>query len=202
MTDPDDLLLSDTERLHALTVLGDHYAAGRLDDTQFHARSGDVAAARTLRQLRGSFGDLPGGSPLTTFDGMIVQAAAAGGGEVVPASSSSPSLRDTDADLEDLRRRGKLVESMDGVVFGLTLVAFLVLQIVVGWSYAWIVWPSLALTLGIPRLLLRYTDSDEEVYEQIKESDQQAREERLNAANERIRELGDGREKDGREKSD
>ncbi|HIW69543.1 MAG TPA: DUF1707 domain-containing protein, partial [Candidatus Dietzia merdigallinarum] len=39
-----DLLLSDAERLHALTALGDHYAAGRLDDSEFHARSGDVAA--------------------------------------------------------------------------------------------------------------------------------------------------------------
>ena len=63
MTDPDRLLLSDAERLLALTALGDHYAAGRLDDPEFHARSGDVAAARTLGQLHGSFGDLPRGSP-------------------------------------------------------------------------------------------------------------------------------------------
>ena len=48
MTDPDDLLLSDTERLHALTALGDHYAAGRLDDPEFHSRSGDVAARRVV----------------------------------------------------------------------------------------------------------------------------------------------------------
>ena len=65
MAESDDLLLSDAERLHALTVLGDHYASGRLDDSQFHARSGDVAAARTLAQLRDSFADLPGGTPLT-----------------------------------------------------------------------------------------------------------------------------------------
>ena len=83
MAEPDDLLLSDAERLHALTVLGDHYASGRLDDSQFHARSGDVAAARTLAQLRDSFADLPGGTPLTSVDGMIVQSATAGGGEAV-----------------------------------------------------------------------------------------------------------------------
>lgn len=201
MTDPDDLLLSDAERLHALTVLGDHYAAGRLDDPEFHARSGDVAVARTLAQLSGSFRDLPGGVPLTSVDGMIVQSAVAGGGELVPASSSSsigaraPATRDPDADLEDLRKRGKLVESLDGVVLGLTLVIFLVLQIIVDWQYAWIVWPSLALTLGIPRLILRYTDADEKTYEKIKKADQKAREERLRAAGDRIRELGDGREK-------
>lgn len=198
MTDPDDLLLSDAERLHALTVLGDHYAAGRLDDPEFHARSGDVAAARTLAQLSGSFRDLPGGVPLTSVDGMIVQSAVAGGGELVPSSSSSvgartPAIRDPDADLEDLRKRGKLVESLDGVVLGLTLVTFLVLQIIVDWQFAWIVWPSLALTLGIPRLILRYTDADEKTYEKIKKADQKAREERLRAAGDRIRELGDGR---------
>lgn len=207
MTDPagpDDLLLSDAERLHALTVLGDHYAAGRLDDPEFHARSGDVAVARTLAQLSGSFRDLPGGVPLTSVDGMIVQSAVAGSGELMPSSSSTigssigsqaPAIRDPDADLEDLRKRGKLVESLDGVVLGLTLVIFLVLQIIVDWQYAWIVWPSLALTLGIPRLILRYTDADEKTYEKIKKADQKAREERLRAAGDRIRELGDGREK-------
>lgn len=207
MAEPDDLLLSDADRLHALTILGDHYASGRLDDSQFHARSGDVAAARTLGQLRGSFADLPGGTPLTSVDGMIVQSATAGGGEVALSSSSpsslspsptgarTPATRDADADLEDLRRRGKLVESLDGVVIGLTLITFLVLQIVVDWQYAWIVWPSLVLTLGIPRLALRYTDSDEKTYEKLKKADEKAREERLRAASERIRELGDGREK-------
>lgn len=210
MADPDDLLLSDSERLHALTALGDHYAAGRLDDPEFHERSGDVAAARTLGQIRRSFSDLPGGMPLVAVDGMIVQSATADGGEMVALSSSGsslartsptadstggvPTLRDADAELDDLRKRGKLVESIDGVVIGLTLITFLVLQIVVGWSYAWIVWPSLALTMSVPRLILRYSDSDEKAYESIKEADEKAREKRLRAATDRIRELGDGRE--------
>ena len=195
--EPDDLLLSDAERLHALTALGDHYAAGRLDDSEFHARSGDVAASRTLSQLGASFRGLPGGVPLRSVDSMIVQSATEGGGELVPTSSSSrgaPAVRDADDYLEDLRRRGTLIESLDGVVIGVTLVSFLILQFVVGWSFAWIVWPSLALTLGIPRLILRYDDSDEEAYEKVKEADQKAREERLRAATDRIRELGDGRE--------
>lgn len=205
MTDPDGLLLSDAERLHALMALGDHYASGRLDDTEFHARSGDVAASRTLGQLRGSFADLPGGTPLTTVDGVIVQSATAAGGELEASSSSlsspttptgaiTPTTRGTDADLEELRKRGSLIESLDGVVLGLTLITFLVLQIIVDWQYAWMVWPSLVLTLGLPRLVLRYTDSDEKTYEKLKEADQKAREQRLRAATERIRELGDGRE--------
>ncbi|MBB1055244.1 DUF1707 domain-containing protein [Dietzia sp. B44] len=194
MTDPDDLLLSDAERLHALTALGDHYAAGRLDDPEFHSRSGDIAAARTLGQLRGSFSDLPDGVPLTSVDGMIVQSATATGGELVRTSSSSPAASDPDRELQDLRKRGRTVETLDGLVLGATLVAFLVLQFVVGWDYAWIVWPSLVLTLGVPRAILQFTDSDEELYEELKESDDEARKERLRAATERIRELGDGRE--------
>ena len=194
MTDPDDLLLSDAERLHALTALGDHYAAGRLDDPEFHSRSGDIAAARTLGQLRGSFSDLPGSVPLSSVDGMIVQSATAAGGELVRTSSSSPAASDPDRELQDLRKRGKTVETLDGLVLGATLVAFLVLQFVVGWDYAWIVWPSLVLTLGVPRAILQFTDSDEELYEELKESDDEARKERLRAATERIRELGDGRE--------
>ncbi|AVZ40693.1 MULTISPECIES: DUF1707 domain-containing protein [unclassified Dietzia] len=193
MTDPDDLLLSDSERLHALTALGDHYAAGRLDDPEFHSRSGDIAAARTLGQLRSSFRDLPGGMPLSSVDGMIVQTAAAGGGELA-RTSSSPAVSDPDRELQDLRKRGKTVETLDGLVLGATLVAFLVLQFVVGWDYAWIVWPSLVLTLGVPRAILQFSDSDEELYEELKESDDEARKERLRAATERIRELGDGRE--------
>ena len=198
-----DLLLSDAERLHALTALGDHYAAGRLDDSEFHARSGDVAAARTLSQLRGSFHDLPGGMPLTSVDGMIVQSAIAadgvGAGGVGASSSGAssspvPAHRDVDAELAELRKRGKTIEALDGVVVGVTLVAFLILQFVVGWNFAWIVWPSLALTLGIPRLILRYNDDDEATYEKLKKADQKAREDRLRAANDRIRELGDGRE--------
>ena len=154
------------------------------------------------------------GTPLTSVDGMIVQSATATGGELEVSSSASssssstssalspgpptgagaPATRGTDADLEDLRRRGKLVESLDGVVIGLTLITFLVLQIIVDWQYAWMVWPSLVLTLGLPRLVLRYTDSDEKTYEKLKKADEKAREERLRAATERIRELGDGRE--------
>ena len=201
-----EMLLSDGERLHALTVLGDHYAAGRLDGSEFHARSGDVAAARTLSALAPAFTDLPGGPPLRLVDGVIVQSATAdegvGAGGVALLSSSgfspkaagAPAHRDVDAELADLRKRGRTVESLNSVVVGVTLVSFLILQFVVGWDFAWIVWPSLALTLGIPRLILRYNDADEKTYEKLKAADQKAREDRLRAANERIRELGDGRE--------
>ncbi|MGI9587624.1 hypothetical protein [Dietzia sp. Alg238-R159] len=77
------------------------------------------------------------------------------------------------------------------------MIAFLVLQFIVGWQYAWMVWPTMIVTLGAPRAILRFTDSDEKTYEKIKKADQKAREDRLRAAEDRIRELGDGRENRG-----
>ena len=84
---------------------------------------------------------------------------------------------------------------MDGIVIGVTLVSFLILQFVVGWQFAWIVWPALALTMSIPRAIMRFSDSDEELYDELKGEDEKARKARLKAADQRIRELGDGREK-------
>ena len=165
-----------------------------------------MAAARTLSAVDASFADLPGGTPLRLVDGVIVRSATAdgtGAGGVALSSSGVsggratagvPAHREVDAELAELRKRGKTIESLDSVVVGVTLVAFLILQFVVGWSFAWNVWPSLALTLGVPRLILRYNDADEETYEKLKKADQKARENRLRAANDRIRELGDGRE--------
>ena len=128
------------------------------------------------------------------FPGLLTSSSSSGSS---PTAAGVPAPRDVDAELVDLRKRGRTVESLNSVVVGVTLVTFLILQFVVGWDFAWIVWPSLALTLGIPRLILRYNDADEKTYEKLKKADQKAREDRLRAANDRIRELGDGR--DGRD---
>ena len=91
--------------------------------------------------------------------------------------------------MESLRKRGNLVQSIDGAILGVTLVSFLVLQFVFNVSYAWIVWPSLVVTLSLPRMLLKYSDEDEELFEEIKEADQETRKERLRRAAERMHEL-------------
>lgn len=91
--------------------------------------------------------------------------------------------------MESLRKRGSLVQSIDGAILGVTLVSFLVLQFVFNVSYAWIVWPSLVVTLSLPRMLLKYSDEDEELFEEIKEADQETRKERLRRAAERMHEL-------------
>ncbi|NKY54796.1 DUF1707 SHOCT-like domain-containing protein [Nocardia flavorosea] len=187
---PDDLRLGDGDRLHALNVLAEHYAAGRLSTDEFYDRSGEIAVARTLGAASEPFRGLPGGVPLENVDGRVrVVAAEPEALPAIPAGSA-------EAELTTLRSRGALVESLDWLIIGATLVAFLVLQLVVDWDYAWLVWPSLIVTLSIPRVVLRFSDADEEIYEELKESDAAARKKRLGMAAERIRELGTGSDQD------
>ncbi|EME15337.1 DUF1707 SHOCT-like domain-containing protein [Rhodococcus triatomae] len=187
--DHDDLLLSDDERLHALNVLGDHYAAGRLDSSEFYERSGDVASARTLGAVRGPFLGLPGGVPLDGTDGRIRKLT--DDALPVPRPTAPPATEPASAEAEllSLRSRGSMVENLDWAIVGVTLITFLILQLVVGWDYAWIVWPSLVFTLSLPRMVLKYSDADEKTYEQLKKSDERARRKRLEEAAQRIREL-------------
>ncbi|MGJ0184000.1 DUF1707 domain-containing protein [Corynebacterium glyciniphilum] len=184
----DKLRLSDNDRIHAMSALGTHFADGRLDEHEFNERSGAVAEARTVGELRPLFTDLPGGLPFDEKGTAVAvpgQDAAALDG---PGAELSP--RDPEADeVESLRKRGNLVQTIDGVVLGVTLVTFLVLQFVFHMSYAWIVWPSLAVTLSVPRILLKYSDEDEELFEEIKEAEQETRKERLRRAAERMHEL-------------
>ena len=192
------LRLGDEDRLFVLNELGEHFAAGRLDSFEFDELSGRVAVARTLGELGDVFKGLPGGVPLTVAGDRVVKKSDIAGNGPLPAEKSSGEVAvpSAEKELKSLHRRGKLVESMDGAIFGITLVAFLVLQFVVGWSWAWIVWPSLALTLTIPRVFLNYSDEDEELYEEIKETESEARKERLKRASERIRELEEGKQED------
>ncbi|NKY31991.1 DUF1707 domain-containing protein [Nocardia speluncae] len=182
----DDLRLGDTDRLHALNVLAEHYAAGRLSTEEFYDRSGEVAVARTLEAAGEPFRGLPGGVPLENVDGRVHTVAP--GSEPIPAVPAAPA----EVELTTLRSRGALVESLDWLIIGATLVTFLVLQLVVDWDYAWLVWPSLIVTLSIPRVALRFSDADEEIYEELKESDAAARKKRLRKAAERIRQLESG----------
>jgi hypothetical protein len=192
----DRLRLSDNDRVHALSALGTHFADGRLDEHEFDERSGTVAEAKTVGELRPLFTDLPGGLPFDAHGSAV----AVPGQDDVAASSpgTGPSPRDAEvAELESLRRRGKLVQTIDGVVFGVTLVTFLVLQFVVGASHAWIVWASLVITLPAPRLLLKYSDDDEKLFGEITAADKESRKERLRRAAERMHELESRDRSDG-----
>lgn len=61
---PADLLrVGDAERHQAVSALGEHFAAGRLDQDEFDTRVQVAYAARTRVELRGLFGDLPEPAP-------------------------------------------------------------------------------------------------------------------------------------------
>ena len=57
---PADLLrVGDAERHQAVTALGEHFAAGRLDQDEYDTRIQTAYAAKTRVDLQGLFGDLP-----------------------------------------------------------------------------------------------------------------------------------------------
>lgn len=61
---PAELLrVGDAERQQAVSALGDHYAAGRLDQDEFDTRVQRAYASRTRVDLQGLFGDLPEPAP-------------------------------------------------------------------------------------------------------------------------------------------
>lgn len=58
------LRIGDAEREAAVTALGEHFAAGRLDHAEFDERSARAYAARTAAELQPLFTDLPAPHPL------------------------------------------------------------------------------------------------------------------------------------------
>jgi Domain of unknown function (DUF1707) len=57
---PEDLLrVGDAERQQAVAALGEHFAAGRLDQDEYDTRVQAAYASRTRVDLQGLFGDLP-----------------------------------------------------------------------------------------------------------------------------------------------
>jgi hypothetical protein len=60
---PSRLRVGDTERFQAATALGEHFAAGRLDQDEYDQRVRDAYAARTRADLERLFPDLPEPAP-------------------------------------------------------------------------------------------------------------------------------------------
>jgi hypothetical protein len=59
-----DLRVSDAERESAMTALGEHMSAGRLNIDEYGERSAQVTAAKTRGELSALFGDLPAPHPV------------------------------------------------------------------------------------------------------------------------------------------
>lgn len=87
-----DLRISDAERAEALTALGEHFAVGRLQLTEYDQRAAQVAAALTRGELRALFTDLP--APHPSFPGEPAQVVrAAPGGAVAVPDQRTPAQR-------------------------------------------------------------------------------------------------------------
>ncbi len=70
-----DLRVSDAERDRAVAALSEHFQAGRVTQEEFEDRSGRALQARTGRELRGLFTDLPQGTaPATVTPGGVRRA--------------------------------------------------------------------------------------------------------------------------------
>jgi hypothetical protein len=58
-----EIRIGNQEREEAITALGEHFSAGRLDVDEYGERTAKVTAARTRGELRDLFSDLPAPHP-------------------------------------------------------------------------------------------------------------------------------------------
>ncbi|RJQ83766.1 DUF1707 SHOCT-like domain-containing protein [Amycolatopsis panacis] len=80
------LRVSDQERESALTALGEHMSAGRIDIEEYGERSARITAAKTRGELAEMFADLP--APHPAYGGVP---AAVAPPAAVPEAAASPS---------------------------------------------------------------------------------------------------------------
>jgi hypothetical protein len=71
-----DLRVADNERENALTALGEHMSAGRLNIDEYGERSAQISTAKTRGELRALFADLPPPHPQFGASGMAPAPAA------------------------------------------------------------------------------------------------------------------------------
>ncbi|MBI1758354.1 MAG: DUF1707 domain-containing protein [Actinobacteria bacterium] len=78
--------IGNAEREAAARALGDHFAAGRLDQAEFDERVGAVYAARTHAELAVLFTDLPEPRPVPAPGGRVPVAGSWRGGSAPPGT--------------------------------------------------------------------------------------------------------------------
>ena len=136
--------------------------------------------------------DLPGGFPFTADTT----------GALVPyeqAESHSP-VADVDPEakeLEKLKKKGKIINLIDGLNGTVSLAAFFLLMFVFNVSYAWLVFLAVPAIGAGARLLLRFDESEEDAYDKYQELAQKQRAQRLEQAAFKMQEL-ENRNREGR----
>lgn len=179
--------LGNSDRNRAIEVLGMHFADGRLDIDEFEERTAHAATATTFADLEPLFADLPGGTPTT--EAAAGPTDSPGSGSYLGGAGASPSELAMQADLEQLRRKGKVVKTVDSVVWTLAFITFFVLMFTDATSMFWVALPVAgALSVGI-RLVTGLDDDDEEAFDELEKAEQKERRKRLKLAVERRKEL-------------
>lgn len=163
-----DIRVGDAERSEALEQLSQHFVNGVLAPDEFEQRTSKAAVARTRGDVAQLFKDLP---ELST---PLAEAPATG----------------HEAELEDMLSRGHKVKVADSVIWTVAMTFFFLGIIVFDWTYFWLApLTGFAMSMAV-RQVLKFSDSDEKLYEELSENESAERAERLRAAAARRRELG------------
>ena len=147
----DGVRIGHEERQNAADDLAEHFAAGRLEQSEFEDRTGAVWQAKTLAELQPLFFDLPGGS----LNGFLTSQAASG----AERSSRAPATVDSEnageaarsGDNEARTAWNKVLTILMGIFPILMLLAFFGLR-AVGVEQAWLVFllvPIFYVTTGV-----------------------------------------------------
>ena len=162
-----EIRVGDAERSAALEQLSQHFVNGTLGPDEFEQRTGEAAVARTRGDVEKLFADLP---------------------ELSTPSATTPARRH-EAELEDMLARGRKVQIADALIWSVAMITFFLGLFLFESGYFWLA-PVIGAfaSMGV-RGVLNFSDSDEELFDELSEGEEKKRAERLRAAAERRREL-------------
>lgn len=166
-----EIRIGDPDRHQAMDRLGNYFADGYLDVDEFNERTEAAAIAQNKPQLDHLFADLPDTSS-------------------VSSRSTSAEVEQTDAEreLEGLLQKGEKLKVVDGLAFAISIVTFGLL-IFTEIDDAWVGF-ILAIAIAVGgRMVLGISDDDEDILDELSESESKRRAERLRLAAKKRREI-------------
>lgn len=199
MSEKPDLRASDADRGRIMDFLGSSFAGGYLDLEEFEERSKAVASAKYRRELEALISDLPveevrsaqsaesslpnaTSSSALSSSGLPVSAHSAPPFSASDSASDSPSPYSpstASSELDDVVRRGKLMNRVDGIIWAVSLAVFFISLFVFEFSNAWVVFPIAAFGSWGARHVIGIDDDDEKLYDSIERRQRQERRQRL-----------------------
>ncbi|MGV0396724.1 DUF1707 SHOCT-like domain-containing protein [Corynebacterium suicordis] len=180
MDNSSEMRIGNPERSRAIDLLSERFADGYLDMNEFEDRTGKASQATFKSELDALFTDLPASTPSGSASG------ANSGAE----STHQISPIDAERELQEVRRKGKLVYAIDFVLWTGAIIIMLIgifTQFTDNW---WIVFPVAGIGSWASRAIIGLDDTDEEIYEKLEKQHKDERKKRIEQAIERKRELG------------